>query len=506
MSFERGHALVIGVGTYAHVPWANIPISVADAEAVKGVLGNTDLCGYPPQQVTLLHDATASKDGILGELASLSQIAEDHTVLVYYCGHGSNGTDGNYYLTTHESEVSNGKVMKGTGISEGELLEALRKIKAKRLLLLFNACHSGEISPNLALDEPLATFGDMTLPTKSVDALLSAGEGRMIITACRPEQKSWIGGGKLSIFTQALVDGLSGKGYVPNNNGFIGAFGLYEHIYETVAEAAGKLGSTQEPELTVLRGVGPFAVALYKGATDLGSFDAMETVMEGTAARTVEPAHSQRVFNQVIKTITASGAGAIAAETISDSTVVGGTGNVVQTGGKYNVSIGSAQGVTIGEGNEVHQQFGAVDTGGGDYVMGKKVVHGDEVHGDKIGGDKITTGNISDSNVAIGRGAQVTVSQGLTAAEVTALFSPLVQAIKQAPPSKQQEALRLEQELEQEVAKGDQADDGRMAKLLNGLLSLVPGAVGTAVSIFATPVLAGVAGQVTHMVLKVFGG
>ena len=55
------------MGTYVHIPWANIPISVVDAQAVTGVLGDVDLCGYPPEQVMLLHDAKASKSGILGE-------------------------------------------------------------------------------------------------------------------------------------------------------------------------------------------------------------------------------------------------------------------------------------------------------------------------------------------------------------------------------------------------------------------------------------------------------
>jgi hypothetical protein len=356
MAFEKGHALVVGVGSYVHIPWANIPISVDDAKAVQGVLGNADLCGYPPEQVTLLQDDKASKAGILGALGALSQIAADHTVLVYYCGHGADGTDGNYYLTTHESQVSNGKVVKGTGISEGELLDALRKISVKRLLLLFNACHSGEISPNLAAEDAAASFDDMTLPAKSVDALLSTGEGRIIIAACRPEQKSWIGSGKFSIFTQALVDGLSGKGYVPNNNGFIGAFGLYEHVYESVKEAADKLGEVQEPELTVLRGVGPFAVSLYKGASDLGSFDPTEAVADSMAARTVEPAKSARLFQQAIKAITASGERSVAAETISDSTIVTGNDNVVQRG-KYNVNVKRAKGMVIGDNAQVEQHF-----------------------------------------------------------------------------------------------------------------------------------------------------
>jgi hypothetical protein len=506
MAFERGHALVIGVGSYTHIPWADIPISVTDARAMREVLVNPDLCGYPSPQVTLLHDATASKDGVLAALGALRETPEDHTVLLYYCGHGANGADGNYYLTTHESQVSNNKVVKGTGISEAELLDALRQIRAKRLLLLFNACHSGELSPSLAPETPAASFGDLPLSAKSVDALLSTGEGRVIIAACRPEQKSWIGGGKLSIFTQALVDGLSGQGYVPNNNGFVGAFGLYEHVYEAVKAAAGKLGKVQEPELTVLRGVGPFAVALYKGATDLGSFDAAETVADGMAVRTVEPARSQRLYQQTIKTITASAPGAIAAETISSGTVVGGTGNVVQMGGKYNISMGTVQGAVIGDNAQVQQRFTSVDTGGGDYAGRDQTIRGDLVKGDKVGGAKVMTGDITGSNVTFGSGLPISTTQGLTGAEIAALFQPLTQMIQQAPPEKRDEAMRLEQELQAEVAKGEEADDGRMAGLLNGLLKLVPGAVGAAVSIFATPMLSGVAGELTKMVLKMFGG
>lgn len=511
MSFEKGHALVIGVGIYKHLPHANIPISVADAEAVQGVLHNADLCGYPLGQVTLLHDATAGKQDILSALSALCQVPEDHTVLMYYCGHGADGTDGNYYLTTHESQVAGNRVVAGTGISESELLDALHKIKARRLLLLFNACHSGGISPNLAPEEKPEAFGDLTLPAKSVDALLSTGEGRLIITACRPEQKSWIGTGKLTIFAQALVDGLSGKGYVHNNHGFIGAFGLYEHIYEAVTEAVGKLGKVQEPELTVLRGVGPFAVSLYKGASALGTFDDTEPVVQDAAVRTVEPGKSQRLFQQVIKTITASGERSVAAGTIKDSTIVTGDHNVVQRG-KYNISMGSVQGAVIGDNAQVEQRFSSVDTGGGPYVAGTidtgggdAVLDKQEVHGDLTRGDKITTGDISDSAVAVGRGSQVTVSQGLTGEQVAALFVPLVEAIQQAPPEQRAEAMKLELELEVEVTKGEKADDGRMATLLNGLLSLVPGAVGAAVSIFATPVLSGIAGQVTQLVLKAFG-
>ena len=92
---------------------------------------------------------------------------------------------GHYYLTTHDTQVSGGKVVKGMGLSAAELLDQLRAIPAKRLLLLFNACHSGAISPDLGLGDEAPSFGGVSLPTTDMGALLSSGEGRIIITACR---------------------------------------------------------------------------------------------------------------------------------------------------------------------------------------------------------------------------------------------------------------------------------------------------------------------------------
>ena len=47
-------------------------------------------------------------------------------------------------------------------------------IPAKRLLLLFNACHSGEISPALGVGAEAPAFGGVNLPTTDADALLSS--------------------------------------------------------------------------------------------------------------------------------------------------------------------------------------------------------------------------------------------------------------------------------------------------------------------------------------------
>ncbi len=312
MTFLTAHALLIGTGSYAHAPQLDVPITAADASAVATVLRDPQFCGYPPEQVTLLSGAAASRDGILAALDGLAARAgAGDTVFVFYAGHGEYGDDG-YYLTTHDTRLVGRKVAVGAGLREAELIAKLRAIKAKRLLLIVNACHAGEISPVLAPGEepqppePVKGLTGAPLPPQVAAALLGTGEGRVIISACRENQYSFIGPGPLTLFTQALVDGLQGKG-VSSNRGYISVFDLYTHLYFALDEAVPRkvsaavrqrYGEQQEPELTILKGVGPFAVALYRGATTLGAFDASGGPPEGTAVREVNPAYAQAMLRQ----------------------------------------------------------------------------------------------------------------------------------------------------------------------------------------------------------------
>jgi formylglycine-generating enzyme required for sulfatase activity len=295
--FAQGHALLIGVGTYYFASWLDVPVTVTEADRVRAVLADPELAGYPPQQIALLHDQHASRNGILQALDKLAAVTQpDDTVLIYYAGHGAPGTDGNYHLTACDTRFTSKRVNAGSGIAEGELLEKLRAIPAQRLIFFCNACYAGRMSPHLGVGEG-DNFSGQPLPGATAAAILGSGAGRIIVSACREEQQAWIGNGELSLFAQALVDGLSGQGWVGNNAGYIGAFGLYEYLYETVKEAAGALSQAQEPELTVLKGVGPFPLALYRGAQEHANFDA-EALPQETAVREVSEKDIQRYLKR----------------------------------------------------------------------------------------------------------------------------------------------------------------------------------------------------------------
>jgi hypothetical protein len=111
--------------------------------------------------------------------------------------------------------------------------------------------------------------------------------------------------------------------------------------------------------------------------------------------------------------------------------------------------------------------------GGGINISGGNV----NVGGDMTGRDKITYGEIPRP-------------------QLDQAFRPLADAVGQ-----HEEAKEKVEALKTEAAKGKKADDGVMAKLVDGIVKLVPGAVSAVVSAFGTPLLGGIAGPVTKYFL-----
>jgi hypothetical protein len=375
MVFEKGHALVIGVGSHKFHPENDVPITVRDAKAVREILIDQDTCGYLEEQTEFLHENLATTQDIISALESLAKrVTGSDTVFIYFAGHGAFGTDDNYYLATHDVRFVNTggaelKIEAGTGLSQVKLLELLKGIKAEKVLMIFNACHSGSLQPgSLGLDQEKQAAGH-SLPDVTAAALLGTGEGRIVISACKPNQLSnFLKTGDLTFFTKALADGLTGKS-VPSK-GFISAFNLYTYVYEEVTETIEPFGVAQDPMITVLQGVGPFPVARASSSA-VGALGVAgeETLPEGAAVRTVTQEESEHWMTKIE------------------------TQTIVQ--GDY------IEGDKI-EGDKIGQQ---INTGG-------------NVGGDLIGGDSISVGNISGSSgVAIGRGASVMVGGQAPAAK-----------------------------------------------------------------------------------------
>ncbi len=117
------------------------------------------------------------------------------------------------------------------------------------------------------------------------------------------------------------------------------------------------------------------------------------------------------------------------------------------------------------------------------------------------GGDNIHVGNVSGTGIAIGRQAHATVTSGISLSEIESLFAEITTAIQNSPAAQREAAEQTVKELKAEVTKGAKSDDSKLAKLIDKLVDLVPGAVSAVVSTFATPILGGITGPVTKFVL-----
>lgn len=172
---------------------------------------------------------------------------------------------------------------------------------------------------------------------------------------------------------------------------------------------------------------------------------------------------------------------------------------------KGDATGGNTYNATLTGSGAIAQGPGAKAVGAGGVNVGGKntgsINTGTQVN---TSGGAYVGGNVNAGGDFVGRGK---ITQGISLHELESLFASLLAAVaRETPAEKKAAAVQQVQELKTEVAKGKQADDGKMAKLVEGLAGLVPKAVGVVVSAFASPILGGIAGPVTKDVLEKLKG
>lgn len=362
MPFDRGHALLIGIGSYPNASYNPVPTLERDVDAIAAALARPDGCGYPASQVRVLKGVQATRAAVLAELARLSTLKPEHTVTIYLTCHGERDANQSYQLITHDAQWLNGKVKDGTALRDSELIGELRKVPAKRLLLIVNACSSGRLSPVLGADEatPAESDGEALLgaplPLPAAHAAMATGEGRIIIAATHESQPSFVGTGRLTPFAQALVDGLEGRTTYPRD-GYISAFELYEAVYAGVAAWLPKLvtrkileeyGGKQEPELTVLKLRGSYAVALWQGAETHALGDFADEPPTDLPVQEVDERQSKRALQAMLAST--AGRDAVAASAGRDAAVAQDEATVIQ-GNTGPTTVQQSKGTDFGSGN-----------------------------------------------------------------------------------------------------------------------------------------------------------
>lgn len=221
------HALIIGVSTYADTRIPPLPGVPSDLHSARRI---AQAMGIPDAHITELRDAQASKQEIVVHLRRLAERAgEGSRVLVYFSGHGTRwfdaAADGCVEgLLTHD----------GLAIVNREFATLVQPlgVKADKVVIMFDACHSGGVgslrsAPRPGPESPLrpkffvkadATPNACSRPANMrTRSLLGAGSADQLpenvvqITSSRPDEVSFDEAGKGGLATQGVRDCMLGQ-------------------------------------------------------------------------------------------------------------------------------------------------------------------------------------------------------------------------------------------------------------------------------------------------------
>lgn len=240
-SFERGHAVVIGVASYRHLP--PLPEAVRnDAHDLRAALSDPARCGYPHGQVAALLDAGATADNIRKALRHLAEkTGPDDTAVVFFSGRAAHEPDpGARDLLEPGGEPReiflpadcDPADLRSTALSGAEITSLLASIKAGRLLILLDAGHGG------GSGDPLPSDAKSGLSERFYQRL-AQGRGRAVIASTRQGEVSQVlPGARNSLFAHHLLEALRGHTNKTLGDGYVRAFDLFRHLAERVPARA----------------------------------------------------------------------------------------------------------------------------------------------------------------------------------------------------------------------------------------------------------------------------
>ncbi len=229
-------------------------VTVKDTQAIYAALIDPELCGYVNDQdhIQVLNNQETTKAKILESLKWLKEKAgkdSQATVFIYYSGHGwVDKTDNAYYLLQHDVKPSK---LANSALSAKDFTEALRQIKAERLLVVIDSCHAAGMATSKDADiadaqlfEEFDNFQRLS-PSKGLISALKQGKGRVVFTSSEGEQQSWIKDDSMSIYTFHFLEALQGGGNQPGDTE-VNVSNLMNYLGKTVPKTAKDLYNVEQ--------------------------------------------------------------------------------------------------------------------------------------------------------------------------------------------------------------------------------------------------------------------
>ena len=209
-------AVVIGVSEYGDSRVPSLKYAARDAIEFYRWLISPQEGRYAPARVKLLVGKDATVRNMRAALFEwLKQAIEEDVVTIFFAGHGSpeslNAAD-NLYLLPYDVDYNS---IASTAFPMWDIETALKRhIKAKRVIVIADACHSGGVGQSFDVAHRAGRGVKVAPVSSGLEKLSNVQDGVCVITASDDKQLSQEGkqwGGGHGVFTYYLLKGLQGE-------------------------------------------------------------------------------------------------------------------------------------------------------------------------------------------------------------------------------------------------------------------------------------------------------
>jgi hypothetical protein len=215
-------ALVVAADEFADSRFQRLRAPTEDVEGLAGVLGDPAIGGF--DVLTVVNQPSAVVQQELERF--FSNRKPDDLLLLYFSCHGVKDPTGRLYFATSDTTFD---LLRSTGISASFVSEQMEYSRSKRIVVMLDCCYSG------AFLKGFRARGDDSV---TVDQL--EGRGRAVITASRSTEYAFeadelaADNAQPSVFTGAIVQGLSSGSADRNGDGLVTVDELYDYVYDEV--------------------------------------------------------------------------------------------------------------------------------------------------------------------------------------------------------------------------------------------------------------------------------
>jgi hypothetical protein len=220
-------ALIVANAEYENAGLRRLRSPAADADALAEVLGDHQIGDF---DVAVVRDEDAH--GIQGRIEDLFLTSgPDDVLLLHFSCHGLKSESGELFFAARDTRPDR---LGSTAVPAEFVQRCMRLCRSHSIILMLDCCYGGAFGQGVAV----RAAG----PAGVLDSF-SGGRGRAVITASNSMEYAFEGGTltdehdvRPSVFTTALVEGLSTGDADRDQDGWISLGELYDYLFDRVRE------------------------------------------------------------------------------------------------------------------------------------------------------------------------------------------------------------------------------------------------------------------------------